>query len=63
MSKHTQRDLAQRAADLEQAMKAIGRVLADPVVTPKQRIAQATGILRMYDCTPHSVTEEKGTNV
>lgn len=36
--------------DLENAMKIIGRILVDATVTPKQRIAQATGILRMYGC-------------
>lgn len=43
-------DLETRCDDLTDAMRAIGRILVDATVTPKQRIAQVVGVLRMYDC-------------
>lgn len=53
MSATTERELAQRNADLVNALKTIGRILTDPNGgTNRQRTQRAIGVLLMYDCAP-----------
>lgn len=56
MTRAASRDLAARIEDLEGALKAIGRVVADAGTTPKRRIERVLGILSMYDCGPKPAT-------
>lgn len=44
-----------RASASTDALKAIGRIVADVTVTPKQRLAQITGVLRMNGYEPPPV--------
>jgi hypothetical protein len=50
------KELESRRSDLERAMRAIGRIVVDATVTPKQRLSQVAGILRMHDCEAPTVT-------
>ena len=52
MSRATEREAEARASDLERALRAIGRIIADVAANPRQRLDQIGGIVRMYGCEP-----------
>ena len=52
MTRHEEVELARWARDLENALKAIGRLLSDPTHPPRRRIEHVIGILEMYACAP-----------
>lgn len=49
MNAAAQRELSLRVSDLENALKAIGRIAVDATITPKARLQRISGILSMYD--------------
>jgi len=51
------RELERRRGDLENALKTVGRILADAdtLVELRRGRDQITGILAMYDCAPAKV--------
>lgn len=51
-----EREQSVRIADLENAMKAIGQMLADESLAPKRRIDMALGVLWRYDCAPEKAS-------
>lgn len=49
-------ELERRIGDLENAMRTIGRIVADPGGgSPLQRRERIIGVLTMYNCAPASV--------
>lgn len=58
MSASTERELETRNQDLTNALKHVGRTLADETVPPKRRIDQAMGVIKMYECEPKTTDRE-----
>ena len=52
MTRHEEEELARYAKDLENALKAIGRLVTDASQPPRRRIERVLGILEMYTCAP-----------
>ena len=52
MKKAEQHELTLRCGDLENAMRAIGKMLVDQGVAPKRRIDMALGVLWRYGFEP-----------
>jgi hypothetical protein len=46
------KDLEQRIADLEDALRTIGVIETDPKLKPEQRRERVIGILSLYECEP-----------
>lgn len=51
------KELSTRVSDLEEALKAIGRIMADGSVAYKSRADQVLGVLKMYHCEPATTKE------
>jgi hypothetical protein len=49
MKSNPTRELQLRVSDLEEALKAIGRILADETVAAQKRLNMAAGIVFRYD--------------
>ena len=48
MSSASEKELLRRNEDLEKAIRVVGEIAADVAVTPKQRLDQIAGIVRMH---------------
>lgn len=51
MSKASVTELQTRISDLDGALKAIGRIVADNAITPKRRLERVQGVLALYGAT------------
>lgn len=48
------RDLERKIADLEGALRAVGRIVVDQSIEPRRRADRVLGVLAMYGCEPQA---------